>query len=78
VANQRPYQAKIIVLDRAGSQVATVESDAEGRFRLLLPPGSYVLQPDSPGAYPRAAQQSVVVRSNQMTQVEIVYDSGMR
>lgn len=78
VTNQRPYQAKITVLDAAGREVAAVESDAEGRFRLSLPPGAYVLRPESPGAYPRAAEQRVVVRRNATTQVEIVYDSGMR
>lgn len=78
VTNQRPYQAKITVLDAAGRDVASVESDAEGRFRLLLPPGSYVLRPESPGPYPRASEQRVQVRRNDMTQVEIVYDSGMR
>lgn len=78
VTNQRPYQAKITLLDPAGREVAAVESDAEGRFRLPLPPGSYVLRPESPGPYPRAAEQRVVVRRNAMTQVEIVYDSGMR
>jgi hypothetical protein len=78
VSNQRPYQAKITVLDRAGREVTAVESDADGRFRVLLPPGSYVLRPGSPGAYPRAAEQRVLVRAHDMTQVEIVYDSGMR
>jgi carboxypeptidase family protein len=78
VTNQRPYQAKITVLDRAGREVAAVESDAEGRFQLPLPAGAYVLRPESPGAYPRAAEQRVLVRPNDMTQVEIVYDSGMR
>src|SRR5712691_6945468 len=62
MANQRPYQAKITVLDGAGRKVAEVESDGEGRFRLQLPPGSYVVRPESPGAYPRAGQQRVVVR----------------
>jgi hypothetical protein len=78
VFNQRPYQAKITVLDGAGRQVAAVESDAEGQFRVSLPPGSYVLRPESPGTYPRAAPQRVEVRRNDMTRVEIVYDSGMR
>lgn len=78
VVNQRPYQAKITVLDGAGREIAAVESDAEGQFRVPLPPGSYVLRPESPGTYPRAAQQTVVVQRNQMTQIEIVYDSGMR
>jgi len=78
VANQRPYQAKITVLDGAGREVVAVESDAEGRFRVLLPRGSYVLRPESPGTYPRAAPQRVEVRRDNMTRVEIVYDSGMR
>ena len=78
VANQGPYRAKITVLDGAGREVAVVQSDAEGRFRLPLPPGSYVLRPESPGVYPRAAEQRVRVRRNDMTQVEIVYDSGRR
>jgi len=77
-ANQRAYQAKITVLNAAGREVAAVETDAEGRFRLPLPPGPYVLRPESPGVYPRAAEQRVLVQHNEMTQVEIVYDSGMR
>ncbi len=78
VVNQRPFQAKITVLDGAGREVASVQSDAEGQFQLALAPGSYLLRPESPGAYPRAAQQRVVVRRDEMTQVKIVYDSGMR
>ena len=78
VVNQRPYQAKITVLDGAGREVAAVESDAEGQFRVPLPPGSYVLRPESPGTYPRAAPQRVEVQRNGMTRVEIMYDSGMR
>ena len=62
----------------ARREVARVQSDAEGRFELRLPPGSYVLKPESPGLYPRASEQRVVVRSNATARVEIVYDSGMR
>jgi len=78
VANRGPYQAKISVLDSKRREVATVESDAEGRFRLALPPGSYLLRPQSSGKYPRASEQRVVVRPDKLTRVEIVYDSGMR
>ena len=78
VSNQQPYQASIAVLDMARREVARVQSDAEGRFELRLPPGSYVLKPESPGLYPRASEQRVVVRSNATARVEIVYDSGMR
>jgi hypothetical protein len=77
-ANSEPYQATIAVLDGSGREVATVQTDIEGRFRLQLSPGTYVLRPQSPGMYPRASEQQVQVRTNVVTQVEIVYDSGKR
>jgi hypothetical protein len=78
VPNQRPYQARIAVLDLAGREVAVAESDSEGKFRIALPPGTYVLRPESPGLYPRASEQRVTVGSNSVSRVEIVYDSGKR
>jgi hypothetical protein len=76
--NSRAYQARITVLDASGREVTVVESDADGRFRVSLAPGTYVLRPESPGRYPRASEQKVVVRPNGTTDVTIVYDSGMR
>jgi len=78
VPNQRPYQARITVLDPAGREVAVVDSDAEGKFRMALPPGTYVLRPESSGLYPRASEQRVEIGRDRVTRVEIVYDSGMR
>ena len=77
-ANSEPYQTTIAVLNGVGREVATVQTDTDGRFRLQLPPGTYVLRPQSPGMYPRASEQQVQVRRNTVTQVEIVYDSGRR
>ena len=77
-ANREPYQATIVVVNDAGREVASVQTDTEGRFRLAVPPGTYVLRPKSPGMYPRASEQRVLVRRNAITQVEIVYDSGKR
>ncbi len=78
VPNARPYQARITVLDPAGREVAAIDSDAEGKFRLTLPPGTYVLRPEASGLYPRASEQRVEVGRNRATRVDIVYDSGMR
>jgi hypothetical protein len=78
VANYEPYQATITVFDTAGHRIAAVQSDAEGRFQLRVPPGTYLVRPESPGMYPRASEQRVQVRPNDMTQVQIVYDSGKR
>ena len=73
-----PYQAKVQVVDGDGKLVTSFESDAKGSFLVALPPGKYLLRPQSPGMYPRASEQTIVVLPGKMTQVRIVYDSGMR
>jgi len=78
VPNERPYQATITILDRRGQVVGTVASDARGNFRVELPPGTYRLRPESPGTYPRAPEQTVIVRLRQFSPVRIPYDSGIR
>jgi hypothetical protein len=78
VPNEQPYQARITVLDPTGREVAVVDSDAEGKFRIALAPGTYVVRPATAGPYPRASEQRVAVGRNRMTRVDIVYDSGIR
>jgi hypothetical protein len=78
MVNQRPYQALIAVADGAGRRVAEVRSDPDGRFRIILEPGTYVLQPESEAIYPQAPAQTVTVGKDQFTPVRITYDSGIR
>ena len=78
VANQRPYEARITVLNATGREIASVNSNPEGKFRIALPPGTYVLRPEQPGLYPRASAQQVKVSRDRITQVDITYDSGIR
>jgi hypothetical protein len=76
--NVTPYHAKIEVLDSNGHPVTSVETDPSGNFRIALPPGKYVLRPQSTGPYPRASEQTVVVSPKSFAQVRVVYDSGIR
>lgn len=76
--NERPYQAKVAVLDANGQIITQFESDATGKFRVLLKPGTYVIQPTSPAQYPHAAEQMVEVVAGQFTHVAIAYDRGIR
>lgn len=76
--NAAPYEATVQVLSSSGQPVATFQSDAAGNFRVALPPGQYVLRPQSPGLYPRASEQTVIVSPDGFTHVLITYDSGMR
>jgi hypothetical protein len=74
----RPYQASITILDEHNHQVAQIQTNADGYFKLALPAGTYILHPISGNPLPRAADQTVTVNSGQYTQVAIVYDTGIR
>jgi len=74
----QPYQATIAVLDKNGRQVTQFQSDAQGRFRVSLAPGTYTLRPESSDGFTRAGEQPVTVAGGQYTQVTIAYDSGIR
>jgi hypothetical protein len=74
----QPYQATIMVLDDNHDQVTQVLCDSNGHFVVQLTPGMYILHPLSVKPLPHAPDQSVVVDDGQYTQVNIVYDTGMR
>jgi hypothetical protein len=76
--NSRPYEALIGIVDKAGRTIAEVRSDANGRFDIVLEPGTYVVRPESPAIYPHAPAQTVTVAAGRFTPVHIVYDSGIR
>jgi hypothetical protein len=78
---QKPVSARItVVLAGTGTVVTVVISDAEGRFRVGLPPGSYVLNAvNLTGApYPRSSPVDVVVHSGGFTDVSVSFDSGIQ
>ena len=74
----QPYQATIIVLDENNNKVTQFQTDLSGNFKISLAPGTYGIHPESDNTFPRAADQLVVVISNQFTQMTIIYDTGMR
>ena len=76
--NERPYQATVTVLDANGQTVTQFQTDANGRFRVNLKPGTYTLRPESSGTYPLAARQTVTVTDQQFAHVQIAYDTGIR
>jgi len=77
-ANRKPYQARITVFDQTGREVAAVDSTVDGKLFIALPPGNYLLRPESPGPHARASEQQVTVAPGNVTRVEIIYDSGIR
>ena len=74
----QPYQATLTVKDLSGLQIAQFQTDEQGRFKLPLVPGEYMLHPESPNGIPFAGDQSFLVETGRYTRVTIHYDSGIR
>lgn len=76
----RPYQATLVVRNTSGALIARIESTAEGAYMLPLPPGKYVMEPQTTAAVrlPSAGPQAFEVHSSAWTTVDIAFDSGIR
>ena len=70
----------LIVLSPDGKEIARVTADENGKYRVALPPGDYIL--DVQGRIPkgrmRAKPQSFKVVSNQTVHVDMDVDTGVR
>jgi hypothetical protein len=75
-----PMAAVDIVVKRGGETVATVTTGEDGRFRVELEPGGYLLEPVSPSqtGFPFGRPMNVTVKANAFTDVQVLFDSGLR
>jgi hypothetical protein len=76
----KPYAGSIKIIDASsGEVVATAHSDADGKFRVALAPGSYRLEPAAAsGGLPYGKPIDVVVRPHTYEVVTVSFDSGIR
>ncbi len=75
----RPYAGTLTILaEPSRLQVAQIQADAKGYYRVELTPGHYILRPESPGTLPHAADLPLTVLAHQVTRLDVVYDSGVR
>jgi hypothetical protein len=74
----KPHQATVDVLDSSGQLVTRFQTQADGTFKVVLPPGNYVLQGVSEGRLPRTPRLDVSVQTGRFTQVTLSFDSGIR
>ena len=74
----QPYRGRLEVTDQVtGKVVATISTDAEGRARAELAPGSYHIETPNAGI-PSANPVSVKVSPGAYSQVKVSVDSGLR
>ena len=74
----QPYQAWIAVRTAIGEPITRIQSGDDGRFRVGLRPGPYVLDPDDGNPFPTASEVNVVVMEGVYTEVLVSYDTGIR
>ena len=74
----QPYQAMLTVNSSDGRTITQVHTDQQGRFRLALQPGQYVLHPDSLNAMSYTGDQAFTVEAGRFTQLFVRYDSSIR
>jgi hypothetical protein len=75
------YQTTLVVYSEIGGrEVARVQTGADGKFRVAVPPGRYAIGPprDEMRRIPRGSEEPVEVRAGAFAQVTIHFDSGMR
>jgi len=74
-----PIPSMNVEVTQNGDVVATVVTDAQGRFEVALEPGTYELRAvlESPGP-PFARPVSATVPSSGYAQVDVSVDSGIR
>lgn len=77
---ERPLVAILLVRDASGGVVAQTQSAADGTYRIELPPGSYAVEPLTPGdgPFPIAQTVNVTVGAEGFVTLDIEYDTGIR
>ena len=69
----------IILMEDQKTEIACITADANGNFRVSLPPGNYVLDvQDRKRRHVRAIPQRFTVTSNQIGRVDMDIDTGIR
>lgn len=73
-----PVDGAAVAAVAGGHVIASTRTDSRGRFRLSLPPATYLLRATNVGAYRSTATQTVKVRIGHRVSVTLVVDTGIR
>jgi len=76
----QPVEGSFDVVGDSGAVVATFRSDAQGGFRVEVPPGAYTVWPQEhrPGRNPLGESARVIVPPGEMVEIKLNWDTGMR
>ena len=76
----QPYAAQLTVTDPHGKIIDRASADADGRYRIALAPGDYLLEAKAAGEspFPAAAVMPFTVNEGEWTRLDVTLDSGIR
>lgn len=77
----KPYSTTIEVINIGSiksSIFSSVESDKEGNYKLMLPPGEYTLQSNIGNTMPSCESKNIIIEPSKIIKVNISCDSGIR
>jgi hypothetical protein len=76
----QPYAAELTVADPHGKLIARTSADDDGRYRIALAPGDYLLEAKAAGdsPFPAAAVMPFTVNEREWTRLDVTLDSGIR
>lgn len=77
----KPYQTIVQVIEAnstKNSTFATSETDSEGRFTIMLPPGEYRLQALGGSPLPSCDWQTITIKTGVVHEVNLSCDTGIR
>ena len=77
----KPYSTTIQVINIGSprsSPFTTVTSDKEGKYKIMLPPGEYALQPIGGSVMPRCETKNIKIEPVKVINVNLSCDTGIR
>ena len=76
----QPYAARLTVANPFGKIFTRATADADGRFRIPLPGGDYLLEAGAADGrpFPASASHPFSVREGVWTRLDVTLDSGIR
>lgn len=80
IVPDKPYQAKIKILNEKREFITEFETDEEGKFRIPLAPGTYIISPvaPKPNLPPRPEEKTVTVEEEKFLETKVLFDTGIR
>lgn len=78
-SHEAPFRPWFYLLDAEG-QLTRFESDEDGYFEVLLPPGEYTIVPEksAPVMFPQRQGKEVTVPEDGFARVSLRFDTGLR